>query len=184
MKMVFNPTYTLLVSGLEASARRVGPWGPRDARRETGRRSDDDPHGRVGKGGFGMSIEMSPIGFVRTDAEEIPRHWSVSDVEGTLVLYEEYLEGLKDIEPGQRIVVIFNFHKSPEFSSRFLRQTPPHSEEEVGVFSICSPIRPNPIGMSVLEVLEVKGATIRVKRLDMLEGTPILDIKPHIEDMR
>ena len=139
---------------------------------------------RVRKGGFGMSIELEPIGFVRTDAEEIPRHWSVSDVEGTLVIDKEYLEGLKDIEPGQRIVVIFNFHRSPEFSSRFLRQTPPHSEKEVGVFSICSPIRPNPIGMSILEVLEVRGTTIRVKRLDMLEGTPILDIKPHIEDVR
>ena len=130
------------------------------------------------------SIELEPIGFVRTDAEEIPRHWRVSDVEGTLVIDEKYLEGLKDIESGQRIVVIFNFHRSPEFSSRFLRQTPPHSGEEMGVFSICSPIRPNPIGMSILEVLEVEGATIRVKRLDMLEGTPILDIKPHIEDER
>ncbi len=54
----------------------------------------------------------------------------------------------------------------------------------MGVFSICSPIRPNPIGMSILEVLGVEGTTIRVKRLDMLEGTPILDIKPHIEDER
>ncbi len=131
-----------------------------------------------------MSIELEPIGFVRTAAKEIPRHWSVSDVEGALIIDEKYLEGLSDIEPGQRIVVIFNFHRSPKFSSRFLRQTPPHSGKEMGVFSICSPIRPNPIGMSVLEVLEVKAATIRVKRLDMLEGTPILDIKPHIEDER
>ncbi len=131
-----------------------------------------------------MRIELRPIGFVRTDAEEIPRHWNVSDAEGTLVIDEEYLEGLKDIEPGQRIVVIFNFHRSPEFSSRFLRQTPPHSEKETGVFSICSPVRPNPIGMSILEVLDIKGATIRVRRLDMLDGTPILDIKPYIEDRR
>lgn len=129
-----------------------------------------------------MSIELRPIGVVRTDAKEVPRHWSVSDVEGTLVINAEYLEGLNDIEAGQRIVVIFNFHRSPEFSSRFLRQTPPRSGHEVGVFTTCSPIRPSPIGMSILEVLEVKGATIRVKRLDMLEGTPILDIKPHIED--
>ncbi len=131
-----------------------------------------------------MSIELKPIGFVRTDAKEIPRHWSISDVEGTLVIDEKYLEGLKDIEPGQRIVVIFNFHRSPEFTSRFLRQTPPHRGKEMGVFSICSPIRPNPIGMSILEVLEVEGTTIHVKRLDMLEGTPILDIKPYIEDKR
>jgi tRNA-Thr(GGU) m(6)t(6)A37 methyltransferase TsaA len=131
-----------------------------------------------------MSIELKPIGFVRTDAKEIPRHWSISDVEGTLVIDEKYLEGLKDIEPGQRIVVIFNFHRSPEFTSRFLRQTPPHRGKEMGVFSICSPIRPNPIGMSILEVLGVGGTTIHVKRLDMLEGTPILDIKPYMEDKR
>ena len=131
-----------------------------------------------------MSIELKPIGFVRTDATKVPRHWSVSDVEGTLIIDEEYLEGLKDIEPGQRIVVIFNFHRSPAFASRFLRQTPPHRGKDMGVFSTCSPIRPNPIGMSVLEVLGVEGAAIRVKRLDMLEGTPILDIKPYIEDTR
>ena len=131
-----------------------------------------------------MSIELKPIGFVRTDATEVPRHWSVSGVEGMLIIDEEYMEGLKDIEPGQRIVVIFNFHRSPEFASRFLRQTPPHRGKDMGVFSTCSPIRPNPIGMSVLEVLGVEDATIRVKRLDMLEGTPILDIKPYIEDKR
>ena len=131
-----------------------------------------------------MRIELEPIGFVHTDTREIPRHWNVSDAEGALVIGEEYLEGLKDIEPGQRIVVIFSFHRSPEFSPRFLRQTPPHSEKEMGVFSTCSPVRPNPIGMSILEVLEIKGATIRVRRLDMLKGTPILDIKPYIEDRR
>ena len=131
-----------------------------------------------------MGIELRPIGFVRTDAREIPRHWSLSDVEGTLVIDEEYREGLRDIEAGQRIVVIFNFHRSPEFTSRLLRQTPPHRNREMGVFSICSPVRPNPIGMSILEVLGVVGTTVHVKRLDMLEGTPILDIKPYIEDKR
>ncbi len=129
-----------------------------------------------------MVIELKPIGFVSTDITEIPRHWSVSDVEGTLVIGEEYLEGLEDIESGQRIVVIFNFHRSPEFSPRFLRQTPPHRGKEMGIFSICSPIRPNPISMSILEVLGVEGTAIRVRRLDMLNGTPILDIKPYIED--
>ncbi len=129
-----------------------------------------------------MVIELKPIGFVSMDVTEIPRHWSVSDVEGTLVIGEEYLEGLEDIESGQRIVVIFNFHRSPEFSPRFLRQTPPHRGKEMGIFSICSPIRPNPIGMSILEVLGVEGTAIRVRRLDMLNGTPILDIKPYIED--
>jgi len=131
-----------------------------------------------------MSIEFRPIGFVRTDAQELPRHWSVSDVEGTLVIDEEYSEGLRDIEAGQLIVVIFYFHRSPEFSPELLRQTSGHTGREMGVFSICSPVRPNPIGMSVLEVLRTRGASIDVRRLDMLDGTPILDIKPHIEGPR
>jgi tRNA-Thr(GGU) m(6)t(6)A37 methyltransferase TsaA len=131
-----------------------------------------------------MSIELRPIGFVRTDAEELPRHWSVSEVEGTLVIDEGYSEGLRDIEPGQRIVVIFHFHRSPRFSPEFLRQTSGQDGREAGVFSLCSPIRPNPVGMSVWEVLAVRGANVDVRRLDALDGTPILDIKPHIEDGR
>ncbi len=131
-----------------------------------------------------MSIWLRPIGFVRTDASELPRHWSVSDVEGTLVIDEEYSQGLRGIEAGQRIVVIFHFHRSPQFSTELLRQTSGQLGLEVGVFSLCSPVRPNPIGMSVLEVLGTRGASIDVRRLDMLDGTPILDIKPHIEGPR
>ena len=131
-----------------------------------------------------MSIELRPIGIVRTDAEVLPRHWSVSEVEGTLVFDEEYSEGLRDIGPGQRIVVLFHFHRSPRFSPEFLRQTSGQDGREAGVFSLCSPIRPNPVGMSVLEVLGVRGANVEVRRLDALDGTPILDIKPHIEDGR
>ncbi len=131
-----------------------------------------------------MSIELRPIGFVRTDAEVLPRHWSVSEVEGTLVIDEEYSEGLRDVRPGQRIVVIFHFHKSPRFSPEFLRQTSGQDGREAGVFSLCSPIRPNPVGMSVLEVLGIRDANVDVRRLDALDGTPILDIKPHIEDGR
>ena len=131
-----------------------------------------------------MDIELRPIGFVRTDAREIPRHWSVSDVEGTLVIDEEYSEGLRDIRAGQRIVVIFAFHRSPGFSPQYLRQTSGYHGNEMGVFSTCSPIRPNPIGMSVVEVIRIRDANIDVRRLDMLDGTPILDIKPHVEGPR
>ncbi|MDQ3284686.1 MAG: tRNA (N6-threonylcarbamoyladenosine(37)-N6)-methyltransferase TrmO [Actinomycetota bacterium] len=139
-----------------------------------------------------MSIEMHPIGFVKTEVTKLPRSWRVSNVEGALVIDEAYEEGLRDIEPGQRIVVIFNFHESPAFSPDLLRQTPPHRRQgpqgvdrSMGIFSICSPVRPNPIGMSVLEVLEVKGNVVHVRGLDMRDGTPILDIKPYLlEDRR
>lgn len=132
---------------------------------------------------------MEPIGFVRTEVETVPRSFRVSEVEGTLEIEEAYEEGLTDIEPGQRIVVIFNFHESLTFSPGLLRQTPPHRRQEssqvdgsMGVFSICSPVRPNPIGMSILEVLGVEGRILRVRGLDMRDGTPILDIKPWLGD--
>ena len=125
-----------------------------------------------------MGVEMNPIGFVSTDATEIPHSWKVSDVEGSLIIDETYLEGLKEIRPGQRIYVIFHFHKSPAFTEQFMRIVPPIYDKKVGVFCTHSPFRPNPIGLSILEVLDVEGAVIRVKGLDMLDKTPILDIKP------
>lgn len=127
-----------------------------------------------------MTTEMKPIGFVSTNAETIPRSWSVSDVEGALVINESYVEAIRDIKPGQRIYVLFHFHKSPTFTSQFMRIKPPGREREVGVFSTHSPIRPNPIGLSILEVLGIVSNVIRVKGLDMLDGTPILDIKPEV----
>jgi len=129
-----------------------------------------------------MKIEMESIGFVKTDAATVPRHWSVSDVEGKLIIDTAYSAGLANIEPGQKIVVIFHFHKSGKFNTAYLKQKPPHRGKPIGVFSICSPYRPNPIGMSVLKVIDREKNVITVQGLDMLDGTPILDIKPHIDD--
>ena len=129
-----------------------------------------------------MVINFTPIGTVLTAARKLPRHWSVSHVEGTLEILPEYTAGLSDITADQRIVVLFHFHKSPPFIPELLKQTPPHRNKALGVFSICSPRRPNAIGLSVLEVISKDGNRIRVRGLDMIDGTPILDIKPHIED--
>ena len=127
-----------------------------------------------------MPIEMTPIGIVKTDASVIPRHCSYSDIKGTLIIDEQYREGLKGITPGDRIVVIFYFHKSKHFAPEYLTQHPQGnvSRGKRGVFDICSPIRPNPIGMSIVTVIDIKDTVISVKGLDMLNGTPILDIKP------
>jgi len=125
-----------------------------------------------------MKIEMRTIGTIHTKQKNIPRHWTISNVEGTLVIDENYLDGLKDIQAGERIVVLFYFHKSPDFSANFLCQTPPHGKKPKGVFSICSPIRPNPIGMSIVQVIDVQDNVLQVRGLDMVDGTPILDIKP------
>ncbi|MBO8143662.1 MAG: tRNA (N6-threonylcarbamoyladenosine(37)-N6)-methyltransferase TrmO [Thermodesulfobacterium sp.] len=122
---------------------------------------------------------FKPIGYVKTFATSIPRHWSCSDVEGEIIINPEYKEGLKDIRSGDKIVVLFCFHKSPPFTKDKLIQKPPHKDSPKGVFSLCSPIRPNPIGLSVLDVLEVKDNIIKVKRIDMFDGTPVFDIKPY-----
>ncbi|WP_448590209.1 tRNA (N6-threonylcarbamoyladenosine(37)-N6)-methyltransferase TrmO [Thermodesulfobium sp.] len=124
---------------------------------------------------------FKPIGYVRNKSVSVPRHWSVSDIEGELVIDSQYKDGIKDIKAKEKICVIFCFHKSPPFSQEKLTQKPPHIDAEKGVFSICSPYRPNPIGLSVLEVLEKSENVIKVRRLDMLDGTPILDIKPYVE---
>ncbi len=129
-----------------------------------------------------MPITLQPIGTAHTDAQDIPRHWTVSNVVGKLVIDPQYTEALSDIVAGQQIVVLFHFHQSPSFSADLLKQTPPHRDRPVGVFSICSPRRPNPIGLSVVEVLARKANVLEVRGMDMLDGTPILDIKPHIVD--
>lgn len=127
-----------------------------------------------------MEFTFTPIGRLRTESEDIPRHWSVSDVEGVLEIDPALEQGLQDIAPDQLIVVIFTFDRSRPFSAGDLIQKPPHKHETQGVFSICSPVRPNPLGMSVLRVLEVENSRIRVRGVDMLDKTPILDIKPYI----
>lgn len=128
-----------------------------------------------------MKIVFKPIGFVRTEAENVPRHWTVSEVEGAIVVDEQYKKGLKGIKAGQRIVVLFYFHKSPPFTVDLLIQKPPHCSEQLGVFSTCSPIRPNPIGMSIVDVVGIDDNNIYIEGLDMIDGTPVLDIKPVAE---
>jgi tRNA-Thr(GGU) m(6)t(6)A37 methyltransferase TsaA len=129
-----------------------------------------------------MQISFTAIGTAHTDADNIPRHWTVSDVEGTLVIDPQYTEGLSDISVGEQIVVLFHFHQSAPFSPDLLKQTPPHRKQAFGVFSICSPRRPNPIGLSVLTVLARDKNILRVRGVDMRDGTPILDIKPFVTE--
>ncbi len=127
-----------------------------------------------------MPVTLTPIGTAHTDATRIPRHWTVSDVEGTLTIDPQYTEALADIQVGERIVVLFHFHQSPPFSLDLLKQTPPHRDRPLGVFSICSPRRPNPIGLSVVKVLARDKNVLAVRGMDMVDGTPIFDIKPFI----
>jgi tRNA-Thr(GGU) m(6)t(6)A37 methyltransferase TsaA len=128
-----------------------------------------------------MVIEFKPIGFVENQSADVPRHWSVSNLEGTLVILPQYEAGITDLKTGQRIVVLFHFHRSAPFTDADLRQAKRKNGQIKSVFSICSPRRPNAIGLSVVKVLSIDRGRIRVKGLDMYGGTPILDIKPYVD---
>ncbi len=129
-----------------------------------------------------MTVQFQSIGMAYLKYKgNIPKHWSIADIEGTLIIDEAYRAGLQHIHAGQRIVVLFYCHRSPEFTPEFLTQALPHRSEQVGVFSLRSPIRPNAIGVSVLHVLNVEHSMLHVKGMDMFDGTPILDIKPYMK---
>ena len=125
-----------------------------------------------------MSIPIIPIGYVKTTANDIPHYWEDSTIQGDLVIEEKYKKGLDGLKIGQKIFVIFQFHKSPPFHPDNIHQTPRRKKEPKGIFAISSPLRPNPLGLSILEILDISDNRIHVIGLDMLDGTPILDIKP------
>jgi tRNA (adenine37-N6)-methyltransferase len=117
-------------------------------------------------------------GDIRSRAEA-PKNFDESDRVGTLEIYPEFQEGLDGITPGQIIVVLFWLHRA----ARDILKVYPRGDRSRGlrgVFATRSPARPNPIAISELKVLAVDGNTIEVSGLDILDGTPIVDIKKAI----
>ena len=98
-------------------------------------------------------------------------------VESRIVLDPTLAEGLTGLEPGQHVMVIFHFHRSQGFE---LLQHPrgDANRPRRGVFALRSPHRPNPIGVTIAEIVAVEGNVLRVQGLDAINGTPILDLKP------
>ncbi len=127
---------------------------------------------------------VAPIGMVRCRLQapaEAPKNYSESSETGTLEIFPEYFDGLEGIEAGQTIVVLFWLHQA----RRDLLRVYPRGDRSrglQGVFSLRSPMRPNPIALSELQVLAVRGAELDVTGLDVIDGTPILDIKRKISE--
>jgi tRNA-Thr(GGU) m(6)t(6)A37 methyltransferase TsaA len=127
---------------------------------------------------------MKPIGVIHSpfkrkediDTKKFADPKGFDVVHGELEIYKEYEEGLKDTEGFSHLIVIFAFHRSEGYKL----QTVPFLDDKLrGVFSTRSPNRPNPVGMTVVKVIERKGNILKVSGIDMIEGTPILDIKPY-----
>jgi tRNA (adenine37-N6)-methyltransferase len=114
-----------------------------------------------------------------TSRQDAPKNYDESQRIGTLEIYPQYKEGLEGIEPGQTIVVLFWLHQS----ARDVLKVYPRGDRSRGlrgVFSTRSPMRPNPIAISELRVLAIRGNIIEVSGLDILDGTPVIDIKKKI----
>lgn len=125
-----------------------------------------------------------PIGYVSSpykNTSEIPKGLNTRhDAEGVLRILRDFELGLTDIEGFSHLFVIWEFDRSHDYD---LLGSPPFEERPHGVFATRSPCRPNPIGLTVVELLRRENADLIVRGIDMLDGTPILDIKPYMSSI-
>jgi tRNA-Thr(GGU) m(6)t(6)A37 methyltransferase TsaA len=127
---------------------------------------------------------MKPIGFVRsryTETSQIPKGLGAEHLaEGVLEILPEYEPGLADVEGFSHLYVFWVFDRAGAAS---LIAFPPSDNKPHGVFATRSPQRPNPIGLTVVTLLRREGTKLFVRGVDMLDGTPILDIKPYLSSV-
>ena len=126
-------------------------------------------------------LRLKPIGMIRSPfkkVEGIPIQTVFSKKgNGIVELFPEFKEGLRDLEGFSHIMLIYQFHKSKGYR---LLCRPFLDEVQRGVFATRAPARPNPIGISIVKVKKIRGNKIEVASLDVLDGTPLLDIKPYV----
>lgn len=125
-----------------------------------------------------MKIELEPLGLIHTayrKVSDMPIQPLAATEEAYIELKPEYVEGLKDIEGFSHLTLIYQFHKIDNYA---LKVIPFMDTVEHGIFATRSPKRPNRIGISTVKLLAVEGNIIRIGQADMLDGTPLLDIKP------
>ena len=141
--------------------------------------------------GYEKMTKLKPIGIIHTpykkDGDAPHQAYKSKDV-GEIEVFKEYEEGLKDVEGFSHLIILYEFHKSVKHSvkkehflnSRGLLVKPYLDDTSRGLFATRSPNRPNPIGLTIVELLKREGNILKVKDIDMLDGTPILDIKPYV----
>ena len=131
-----------------------------------------------------VNYSMRPIGYIRSpykDTAEIPKGLGAEHrAEGVLEVLPEYEAGLLDVEGFSHLFIIWVFHRSTECT---LVGKPPSDNRPHGVFATRSPRRPNPIGLTVVELLGREGCRLSLRGVDMLDGTPVLDIKPYLSSI-
>ena len=128
-----------------------------------------------------MKIEFTPIGIIHSpykSPENMPIQPAGSEnKEARVEVFEKYRAGLKDLDGFSHVILIYHFHKSREYN---LHVTPFLDQVQRGLFATRAPRRPNSIGLSVVELLSIRNNHLFIKNPDMLDGTPLLDIKPFV----
>ena len=136
-------------------------------------------------------IALKPIGYVRVDADDETIKNTYEGVPGIIEIKPEYKEGLEGLEGFSHIIVIAYLHKTLPEHRKVLKVRPRRMRRfgikiddlpEIGVFASDSPHRPNPIALSIVELVGIRDNKIYVKGLDLFDGTPVLDIKPYSRD--
>lgn len=130
-----------------------------------------------------MEIRYRPIGIIHSpfsDIKGMPIQPSGAEkVAGSIEIYPEFADGLKDLDGFSHIILLYHFHRSTDFS---LIVTPFLDTEPRGVFATRAPKRPNSIGLSIVRLLKVDRNILHIENVDVLDGTPLLDIKPYVPD--
>lgn len=127
-----------------------------------------------------MKIELKSIGIIHSPyktKEDVPMQPFRSEDEGEIKIFKKYEEGLKDIDGFSHIVILFIFHRSKGYSL----QVKPFVDDRLrGLFATRHPNRPNAIGISTVRLLGRKKNILKIKGMDVLDGTPLVDIKPYV----
>ncbi len=129
------------------------------------------------------NIVFRPIGMVKSVFKNSQVIKSVKiDTKAAIVLFDEYVFGLEGLDGFSHIIVVFNFHLSKDF--KLIVKPPRHNPkgQSVGVFATHSPFRPNAIGISIVELLGIEKNRLFIKNKDILDGSPVIDIKPYIPE--
>lgn len=128
-------------------------------------------------------IKFKPIGTIRTpfkDSKGMPiQPAGAQGTAGMVELLPEYAEGLQDLDGFSHVILLYLFHRARGFN---LTVTPFMDSKPRGLFATRAPKRPNPIGLSVVKLLRVEGAKLHVENIDVIDGTPLLDIKPYVPE--
>ena len=131
-----------------------------------------------------MNIELESIGTIHTEFKEIEgmpiQPTGAKGAKGTIVIKDKYVDGLKDLDGFSHIHLIYLLHKVERYK---LEVKPFMDTKTHGVFATRSPKRPNRIGMSVVKVNKVEGNTVFIENVDILDETPLLDIKPYVPQL-